>query len=169
MARDRGTILAGRSGRSGRSKPYRMGNVKGPDSRMSMKAMARELFPYQLPRNGTTSPTKTKIGRGQQIQTLKEQARAIEARLRSLEKRISEFEHGFKPSAFTATVDPDMCVGCGACQEVCPSGAISFEEIAIIDPKRCIGCGRCVEQCPRAALTLHPLNKGKREQARAAL
>ena len=157
MAKDRGAILAGHSGRSGRSKPYRMGHVKGPDSRMSMKVMARGPCPYPLPRNGTTSPTKATIGRGQQIQTLKEQARAIEARLRSLDKRISELEHGFKPSAFKASADPDMCVGCGACEEGCPFGAISVEEIAIIDLKRCIGCGRCVEQCPRGALALHPL------------
>ena len=169
MARDRGTILAGRSGRRGSSQHYVLGHGKGPGRRISPKVMVREPFPYQLPRNGTTSPTKTKIGRGQQIETLKEKAQAIEARLRFLEKRISEFEQGFKPSAFTATVDPDMCVGCGACQEVCPSRAISVGEIAIIDPKRCIGCGRCVEQCPRVALTLHPFNTGYKEQARVVL
>ena len=161
--------MAGRSGRRDRSKQYRMGHVKGSGRRMSMKVTAREPFPYQLPRNGTTSPTKIEIGRGQHIQALKEQARAIEARLRSLDKRISELEHGFKPSAFTASVDTDMCVGCGACQEVCPSGAISVEEIAIIDPKRCIGCGRCVDQCPQGALALHLLNTGYKEQVRVAL
>ena len=169
MKRARRTILADRSGRRGRSQYYMLRYVKSPGGRMSIKVMARETFPYQLPRNGTTSPTKTKMSRGQQIQMLKEQARAIEARLRSLEKRISEFEYGFKPSAFTAIVDPNMCVGCGACQEVCPSGAISVEGIAVIDPKRCIGCGHCVEQCPGGALTLHPLNRGYKEQARVAL
>jgi ferredoxin len=134
-----------------------------------MGFMARGPFPYQLPRNGTTTPKKIEIGRKKQIEMLKEQARAIEIRLRSLEKRISEFEHGFKPSPFKASVDPEICVGCGACQEVCPTGAIFVEEIAIIDPKRCIGCGRCIEQCPRGALTMHSLNTGYNEQARGAL
>jgi ferredoxin len=169
MARVRGTILAGRSGRRGRSQQYIRGHSKGPGRRMSTKVIAHEPSPCQLPRDSTTSPTKTEVGRGQQIQVLKEQARAIKARLRSLDKRISELDHGITPSDFKASVDPDMCVGCGTCQEVCPAGAIYVEEIARVDPKRCIGCGCCVEECPRGALALYPLNTGYKEQARVAV
>ena len=169
MARVRGTILVGRSGRRGRSQQYIRGHSKSPGSRMSTKVIAHEPSHYQLPRDSTTSPTKTEVGRGQQIQVLREQARAIEVRLRCLDKRISELDHGFTPSDFKALVDTDTCVGCGICQKVCPAGAISVEEIARVDPKRCIGCGCCVDQCPQGALALHLLNTGYREQARVSL
>lgn len=168
-ARVRGTILAGRSGRRGRSQQYILGHSKGPGRRMSTKVIAYEPSTYQLPRDSTTSPTKTEIGRGQQIQALKEHARAIKARLRSLDKRISELDHVITPSDFKALVDPDMCLGCGTCQEVCPADAITVEGIAEVDSKRCIGCGHCVDQCPQGALALHLLNTGYKEQVRVAL
>jgi len=169
MAKIRGTILAGRSGRRRRSRQYLPRHDKGPGRKMSTKVIAHEPFPYQLPREDTKLPTKTDVGRGQQIQALKEQARAIEDRLSSLYMRISELEHGFTPSAYKASVDPDTCVGCGTCQEVCPASAISVKEIARVDPKRCIGCGWCVERCPSGALALHPLNTGYKEQFRVAV
>ena len=169
MARILGTILSGRSGRRGRSRQYLPRHGKGPGRRMSTKVIAHEPFPYQLPREGMKLTTKTYVGRGQQIQALKEQVRAVEARLSSLYNRIGELDHGVTPSAFKAFVDPDMCVGCGTCQEVCPADAISVKEIARVDPKRCIGCGCCVEQCPSGALALHPLNTGYKELSRVAV
>jgi len=169
MARGRGTILAGRSGKSGRSQQYRLGNGKGPGRRMSTKVMAPEQLPSQGLRRKSISLTKTEIGRRQELQVLKEHARAIEARLRHLEKRIRDIERGSVPSAYIAFVDSYKCVGCGTCQEVCPAGAISVDEIARVDPKRCIGCGHCVDQCPQGALALHLLNTGYMEQARVAL
>jgi Fe-S-cluster-containing hydrogenase component 2 len=169
MARVRGTILAGRSGKSGRSQQYRLGNGKGPGRIISTKVMAPEPLPYQTARLAATSRTKTGVSREQELHALKEQARAIKARLRHLEKRIRDIKLGFTPSDFKAFVDPEMCVGRGTCQEVCPAGAISVDEIARVDPKRCIGCGRCVDQCPQGALALHLLNTGYMEQARVAL
>ncbi|MBW1946125.1 MAG: 4Fe-4S binding protein [Deltaproteobacteria bacterium] len=120
--------------------------------------MAPEPFPYQRPRLESISPTKTEIGRRQDLRALTEKAQGIESRLRFLEQRIRDI--GQKParSNFKAFVDSESCVGCGTCQEVCPAGAISVEEIARVDPKRCIGCGCCVDQCPQGALVLHLLN-----------
>jgi len=169
MARILGSILSKRSDRRGRSRQYLSGHGKGPGRKMSTKVIANKPFPFQLPREGTKLPTKTNAGRGQQIQALKEQAQAVEVRLSSLYKRIGEFEHGFTPSAFKASVDPDTCVGCGTCQEVCPAGAISVKEIARVDLKRCIGCGCCVERCPMGALALHHLNTGYKELSRVAV
>ncbi len=164
MARVRGTILTGRSGRRGYSRQYHLGHGKGPGRRMSTKFLVPEPFPYQLPRDSMTPPPKTKVGQGEQIQALKEQAMTLEALLCYLEKRIRDIEPSSALSILTAFADPDRCIGCGNCQDVCPTRAISVEDIAEIDPKRCIGCGHCVDQCPRGALVLHPSNTGHKEK-----
>ena len=122
-----------------------------------------------LSKSRLKSSTKIDVSHGQDLEALKEQARAIEDRLRLLENRIRNIEPGSTPSRLRASVDPEMCVGCGTCQDVCPAGAISVKEIARVDPKRCIGCGGCVEQCPTGALALHPLILGYKEPARVTL
>ena len=41
------------------------------------------------------------------------------------------------------------CIGCGMCQRVCESGAITVENnLARIDCTKCTGCGKCAEKCP---------------------
>ncbi|MCK4466924.1 MAG: 4Fe-4S binding protein [Desulfobacterales bacterium] len=169
MPRFRGTVLSGRSGRRGCNYQYLLGHGKGPGRRMSTKVMAPEPFPYQRPRRKSIPPTKTEIGRRQDLRTLTEQAQAIESRLRFLEQRIRDIEQKHARSNFKAFVDSESCVGCGTCVDVCPTGAISVEEIARVDPKRCIGCGCCVDQCPQGALALHLLNTGYKGQVRVAL
>jgi len=57
--------------------------------------------------------------------------------------------------------DVEKCVGCGACQTVCSSGAISvtdsgIERVLRIDLSTCIFCGRCRDICPEEGLQLTP-------------
>jgi NADH:ubiquinone oxidoreductase subunit F (NADH-binding)/(2Fe-2S) ferredoxin len=49
----------------------------------------------------------------------------------------------------TYVIDPEKCVGCGACRKACPSACIFGEQrkIHAIDVARCIKCGRCFEVC----------------------
>ena len=42
------------------------------------------------------------------------------------------------------TVKESECVGCGACVDVCPEGAITCDDIAVIDASKCIDCGATV-------------------------
>jgi len=52
----------------------------------------------------------------------------------------------------------DICIGCGACVRVCPTGAISGSRKAqhSIDQSRCIDCGACGRVCPVEGAVLDP-------------
>jgi dissimilatory sulfite reductase (desulfoviridin) alpha/beta subunit len=51
-------------------------------------------------------------------------------------------------------LEQDLCVGCGACVEVCREDAMTLQaEMAILDRERCVSCGACVRVCPTEALT----------------
>jgi len=54
-----------------------------------------------------------------------------------------------------AKVDEEKCTGCGLCEEVCPAGAISVDDVAQVDAGKCNDCGACVEECPNEAISLN--------------
>ena len=58
------------------------------------------------------------------------------------------------------------------CLYVCPTGA-SDTENSVIDPEKCLGCGACVEACPAGAISLvpkaYPPQQEKTEAVIAAL
>lgn len=53
--------------------------------------------------------------------------------------------------AFHAAADPERCIACGACTELCPTGAIDPAAPAVTDTARCVTCLRCVAVCPAGA------------------
>jgi heterodisulfide reductase subunit A len=61
-----------------------------------------------------------------------------------------------------ATVNKDLCNGCGLCLPVCTFAAISMDSeghSAVVDPVRCHVCGQCFGICPVGAIT--PLNENQ--------
>jgi len=56
----------------------------------------------------------------------------------------------------TITVDPEKCVGCGKCFEVCIyDGLKMVKGKAVINQKNCIGCGLCEITCPNNAISIN--------------
>ena len=56
-------------------------------------------------------------------------------------------------------IDPEKCVGCGACTLICPPSALTMRDegnIRLIRyfVGRCIFCGMCAEVCPTNAITI---------------
>jgi len=68
-------------------------------------------------------------------------------------------EHGVQavqPSNFIPSIDPEDCVNCDACVELCHIGALVPSEAAApgLDREKCIGCGVCAKECPGGALNM---------------
>mgnify|MGYP005836995515 CR=1 FL=1 len=61
-------------------------------------------------------------------------------------------EFGQEPTV--ATVEPELCAGCGLCVEACPYQARRLNErlrLAEVQAALCQGCGACVIACPNKA------------------
>ena len=54
-----------------------------------------------------------------------------------------------KPKGYRIT---DACIGCGACQGVCPQNVITEGSPYEIDANHCLQCGNCAENCPVQAI-----------------
>jgi len=81
-----------------------------------------------------------------------------------------------RTEAITAVVNPDLCRGCGRCEEVCEFNAVHVEEVApnVFNAKvneiSCKGCGTCSVACPTGAITMrHFTEKQIQAMVEAAL
>ncbi len=59
-------------------------------------------------------------------------------------------------------VDSDKCVGCGACEESCPFGAIVVEDGLAVVGDGCTLCGTCVDACDVEALEIEDIGRGQK-------
>ncbi len=80
------------------------------------------------------------------------------ATLRTLSKTSKAKEHGFhEPVSLHPVVDPDICIGSGACIKACPEHdilGISGGKAQTINGSRCVGHGACFHACPVEAIML---------------
>lgn len=62
-------------------------------------------------------------------------------------------------------IDEDLCIGCGRCQEICPSVFFLDEVIGkaqVIDPDGCEFAGCCeaaAENCPEGAIAYADIHR----------
>ena len=62
-----------------------------------------------------------------------------------------------KPQAKRKAVpNQELCAACGACEAVCPRGAIKVWKgsYSVVDDSLCVGCGRCAKECPASVITI---------------
>ena len=63
-----------------------------------------------------------------------------------------------KQKKYAMVIDTKLCVGCGACVDECPIGAIRLQEKenreirSNIMPTHCCGCRTCLIYCVRSAI-----------------
>ena len=75
-------------------------------------------------------------------------------------------EHVFSGGA-KAVIDPETCMGCGTCEQVCRFEAIippgkNLNLVAYqVDPIACDGCAACVYQCPEQAIQMEQQTAGR--------
>ncbi len=58
-----------------------------------------------------------------------------------------------RSAAVEISFDPKACIGCNACMDICPRGALSRDNPHYIDRDRCDLCFGCIDSCPSEALT----------------
>lgn len=59
-------------------------------------------------------------------------------------------------------IDPDKCISCLKCEDVCASKCINVEK-RIVDNSRCVRCFDCTDVCPNDAIRFQ-INKYRRRQ-----
>ena len=67
-------------------------------------------------------------------------------------------EFRYLPNVTTLQLNPDLCIGCGDCQSVCPHGVFEVNEkkARIVDLDGCMECGACANNCPVSAISVTP-------------
>lgn len=58
----------------------------------------------------------------------------------------------------TLVLKEELCIGCGACAEVCPHQVfvVNNGKAALVDLDGCMECGACALNCPATAITVNP-------------
>ncbi|QJT07929.1 CoB--CoM heterodisulfide reductase iron-sulfur subunit A family protein [Oceanidesulfovibrio marinus] len=65
-------------------------------------------------------------------------------------------------SPTTSYINPDICVGCKVCIDLCAYSAIEFDErrqVSVVNEAMCKGCGSCAGYCPSGAAQIKHFNE----------
>ena len=67
-------------------------------------------------------------------------------------------KHRYLKNVSTLSLNPEKCIGCTMCLEVCPHNVFTLidRKCVIVNKDSCIECGACVNNCPAQALSVKP-------------
>lgn len=54
-------------------------------------------------------------------------------------------------TAYRVEIDPDRCISCMRCEDVCPASCVKVVS-RYVDDRRCVRCFRCIDVCPNDAI-----------------
>lgn len=112
-----------------------------------------------------------KVGTGKPDQKDLEIARRFGAEIKEKLSRIKDEDLSNLPELFVEGHYPykerkpmpvmlpetnERCANCGVCAELCPMGAINFNNYSNIDAVKCISCCSCIKKCPVGAKSMNP-------------
>ncbi len=60
-----------------------------------------------------------------------------------------------------ASINAELCTGCGTCEELCQFDAITMTDIAEVNMMNCEGCSVCAHFCPEEAIQLNDNHCGE--------
>jgi MinD superfamily P-loop ATPase len=82
-----------------------------------------------------------------------------------LEPEVKKAEDFY--SGVLASIDPVLCTGCGACDEVCRFNALEEKDgVYSVIPLNCEGCGYCARICPQEAIRMEDQHVGEWYESR---
>lgn len=61
------------------------------------------------------------------------------------------YREGSKTGGRSPETDPDICILCGLCARVCPTGSVTVTDIVETEKDYCTFCTACVKNCPTGA------------------
>ena len=73
--------------------------------------------------------------------------------------KVEDKIKSMKLHGLTSIVNPDICIGCGRCEEVCAYRAIknvfskNKQVVSQVDHNACASCSACVSECPSGAIS----------------
>ncbi|MDX1476293.1 MAG: NAD(P)-binding domain-containing protein [Saprospiraceae bacterium] len=85
--------------------------------------------------------------------------RALRLKSKAVEAKIAKAkEHGmYEPVSLHPVINPDLCIGSGACVQACPENDIlglRNGRAELINASQCVGHGACFHACPVQAISL---------------